>query len=385
MTARKPLLLIAAAVIAYGAFHVTQSKAPSTEVENAPLYPGLIDRLNDTRSINIQTADDSFTLQRDGERWTMVERDGFPVKFDMAKEALVQLSALKVREAKTAKPENYPTLGVTDVLAGDARRVTVRAEGDTPLADLLIGKGRAAKGVESPGHYVRRFGEQTAYLVEGDLGINGKRNDWMEAAIIDLPVERVRKVTLTHAGQTPVVVAKENPKVQLFALQGTPDGYESRSSAVISSIGGLLLDVRFEDVAAKAKVDGLVPRAIVEVQTFDGLVATIEQYDVKEKVLVSFDFAFNEELVLPVEAAPAPPAAPDAPSSPPPAETQDQLAKVKAEVEQLKSRTAGWVYELADYKTRIIDKKLEDLIKVKSEPMPTPEPIENMNSDPALN
>jgi len=232
---------------------------------------------------------------------------------------------------------------------------------------------------------VRRFGEQTAYLVEGDLGINGKRNDWMEAAIIDLPVERVRKVTLTHAGQTPVVVAKENPKVQLFALQGTPDGYESRSSAVISSIGGLLLDVRFEDVAAKAKVDGLVPRAIVEVQTFDGLVATIEQYDVKEKVLVSFDFAFNEELVLPVEAAPAPPAAPDAPSSPPPAETQDQLAKVKAEVEQLKSRTAGWVYELADYKTRIIDKKLEDLIKVKSEPMPTPEPIENMNSDPALN
>lgn len=385
MTARKPLLLIAAAAIAYGAFHVTQSKAPSTEVENALLYPGLIDRLNDTRSINIQTADDSFTLQRDGERWTMVERDGFPVKFDMAKEALVQLSALKVREAKTAKPENYPTLGVTDVLAGDARRVTVRAEGDTPLADLLIGKGRAAKGVESPGHYVRRFGEQTAYLVEGDLGINGKRNDWMEAAIIDLPVERVRKVTLTHAGQTPVVVAKENPKVQLFALQGTPDGYESRSSAVISSIGGLLLDVRFEDVAAKAKVDGLVPRAIVEVQTFDGLVATIEQYDVKEKVLVSFDFAFNEELVLPVEAAPAPPAAPDAPSSPPPAETQDQLAKVKAEVEQLKSRTAGWVYELADYKTRIIDKKLEDLIKVKSEPMPTPEPIENMNSDPALN
>ena len=84
MSARKPLLLIAAAVIAYGAFHVTQRKAPSTEVENAPLYPGLIDRLNDTRSINIQTANDSFTLKRDGERWAMVERDGFAVKFDLA-------------------------------------------------------------------------------------------------------------------------------------------------------------------------------------------------------------------------------------------------------------------------------------------------------------
>jgi len=385
MSARKPLLLIAAAVIAYGAFHVTQRKAPSTEVENAPLYPGLIDRLNDTRSINIQTANDSFTLKRDGERWAMVERDGFAVKFDLAKEALVQLSALKIREAKTAKPENYPTLGVTDTLAGDARRVTVRGESETPLADLLVGKGRAAKGVESPGHYVRRAGEQTAFLVEGDLGISGKRNEWMDASILDLPVDRVRKVTLTHAGQAPVVVAKANPQAQLFALQETPEGYESRSSAVISSIGGLLLDVRFEDVAAKGKVEGQVPRAIVEVQTFDGLVATIEQYDLKDQVFVSFDFAFNEELVLAADAAPAPPAVPGAPPAPPPVDTKAQIEKVKAEVEQFKARTAGWIYELADYKTRIIDKKIADLIKVKSEPMPTPEPIENMNSDPDMN
>lgn len=391
MTAKKPLLLVAAALIAYGAFHVTQRKAPSTEVANALLYPDLLDRLNDTRQIAISTGDDAFTLARAGEQWTMVERGGFPVKSAAAREALVQLSALKIREAKTSKPENYATLGVADELASgtDARRIIVSAADADVLVDLLVGKARTAKGVESPGHYVRRLGEPTAYLVEGDLGFAAKRNDWMDTQVLDLPVDRVRKVTITHVGNPPVVVSKENPQAQLFTLHDAPEGYESRSSAVVSSIGGLLLDVRFEDVAAKSAIEGLTPRAIVEVQTFDGLVATLEQYDVKEKVFVSFDFTFNEELVLasdaaPVAAADTPPASP-AGTAEAPVDAQDALAKVQAEVTRLKDQTAPWVYELAEYKTRIIDKKMADLIKVKSAPLPTPEPIENMRDDPDLN
>ncbi len=318
----------------------------------------------------------------------MVERDGFPVRFEMAKEALVQLAGLRVRERKTSKAENYATLGVTDEPAAgtETRHVTVRAADATTLVDLIVGKSRQTKGMESPGHYVRRAGEPTAWLVEGDLKLATKRNDWTETQVLDLPVDRVRRVTITHPEKRPVVVSKTDPKQQLFALHDAPAGYEARSSAVISSIGGLLLDVRFDDVAAVKRIDGLVPRTIVEVQTFDGLVATLEQYDVKEKNFVKFDFAFNPDLVYAAPAAGEPAAAvqPDAPQAAAPAApapTIKPASEVQAEIETLQEKTAPWVYALPDYKARIIDKQMEDLIKTKSPALPTPEPIERMGKE----
>jgi len=381
MNTRKLLLLVVAGLIAYGAYHVSQRKAPSTEVENALLYPGLLDQLNESRSIEIQTADDKFTLRREGEKWSMDERNGYPVHVDKVRAALVQLAALKIRESKTSKAENYPTLGVADTPASgsESRRVSVRGEADQPLVDLLIGKARQAKGVESPGHYVRRYGDATAYLVEGELGIAVKPNDWIETAIVDIPVERVRQVTLGHYGAQPVTVSKKDRKEQLFTLQNPPEGYDARSAAVVSSIGGLLLDMRLDDVIVSSKVEGGTPRTIVDVQTFDGLVATLEQYDLDGRVFVTFKFAFNPDSVTPAAKAVEPDApvkdagavaqaAPDASATP----------DVKAEVAALNAKVQGWAYELPDYKTRIIDKKMEDLVKVKGEPLPPVEPIETM-------
>jgi len=381
MNARKLLLLAVAGLIAYGAFQVAQRKAPSTEIQNALLYPGLLDQLNATRSIEIQTATGKFTLSRDGEKWSMVERNGYPVHVDKVREALVQLAGLKIRETKTSKPENYPTLGVTDTpeSGSDSRRVIVRGEAAEALADLIIGKARKARGVENPGHYVRRHGDATAYLVEGELGIAGKPNDWVETGVVDIPVDRVRQVTIAHYGAQPVTVAKKDRKEQLFTLQNPPKGYDARSSAVISSIGGLLLDVRLEDVIAASRVAGATPRTIVDVETFDGLAATLEQYDLDGRVFVTLKFAFNPDLVTPVapEAGKPGPAA-QAADAKAPATAQATPTDVKAEVEKLNAKVEGWAYELPDYKTRIIDKKMEDLIKVKGPPMPAVEPIEKM-------
>lgn len=385
MNANKALVLAAAALIAVGAYFVTREKAPSTEVANALLYPDLLDRLNDTRRMEIKGPGDAFTLKRDAEQWTMVERDGYPVRGELAKAALVQLADLRIRERKTSKSENYAALGVTDEPAagGEARRITVRGAGNAALADLIVGKARHAKGLESPGHYVRKAGEPTAWLVEGDLTVATKRNDWMDTQVLDLPVERVRRVTITHPDQQPVIVTKADPKQQLFTLHDAPQGYEARSSAVISSIGGLLLDVRFDDVAATSRVVGLVPRTIVEVQTFDGLVVTLEQYDAKDQTFVKFDFSFNPDLVYAAPETPA--AAPtDAASAPPetaPTPAIKPASEVQAEIDTLKKKTAPWVYALADYKVRIIDKKMEDLLKTRAPPMPTPEPIERMGKD----
>ena len=372
MNPKKLLIVVLAAGVAFGAFQVAHHRAPTRDIESAPLYPMLLEQLNDARRITVSVpGSEQLTIARQGERWGMVERGNFPVDASLVKELLLQVASLRIREAKTAKPELYPSLGVEELSAPKAAsRQLVIADGkNQALADLIIGKPRKARGNDSPGLYVRRAGEAGTWLVEGDLALKTKRNDWLETGIANVPVERVRKVTLAQPGQPDVAVAKASRKEQLFTLQEIPTGKEVKSVAQVSNIGGLLLDMRFDDVAAASKVAGLTPVRTATLETFDGLVATLSLYEVEGRRLARFGFEHNPALA---EAAPAPttqagaenPAGTEAPSAGKPAPS-DKPVDVAAEAKMLSEKTRDWAYQLPDYKLRTLDKQLDDLVKPK--------------------
>ncbi len=357
MNTRKIVIGAVATIVLLAAFQVTRDKAPTTEVTTHRLYPGLIDRINDARRIEIRAQDGAVTIAHDGERWVVASRDNFPARFERVKEALVQLTELDVLETKTSMPEKYGQIGVDEVenAGSTARRVAVYGDGGPPLLELLVGKERPATGLTPPSHYVRKAGEQGALLVQGALGFSAKTNDWLDNAIVDVAADRVRRITVNPREGAPVVITKASREAQFFDLDHVPKGSAPRSKALVSSLGGLLLGVAFDDVAKASIVEGLVPRTIVEVQTFDGLVTTLEEYDVKEKVYVKFGIAYNPDLVV---AAPA----------------ADTTRDVAAEAKALAAKVADWVYVLPEYKVRLIDRKLEDLIQPVEPPAPAAKP-----------
>lgn len=370
MNARKLSVIVAAVAVVAAAVYIAERKAPTTEVAAELLYPGLIERINDAARIELATREHALAITRLGNGWVIESRDNFPATFATVKQALVQLAELRILEAKTAKPENYARIGVEDIASekSGSRLVSVYGPEKALLASLLIGKERLGKGLGSPAHYVRKSGEGTAYLVDGDLTFSANMNDWLDAAVANIPAERIRRVAINPYEGQPVVISKTARNDQFFNLEGVPPGFEPRSKAEVSSIGSLLLDLNFEDVAAASKLAGLVPRTIVEVQTFDGLVATIEQYDLKEFVYAKFSFAFNPDLVVAEPAADKPAA--DKPAAEKPG--------VDDEVKKLNEKVSGWAYVLPDYKLRLIDKKIGNLIK-KVEPPP---PKENAGKAP---
>jgi hypothetical protein len=129
MKTKTLLLLIATVLVVLGAYQVTRSKAPSTNVESALLYPALLEALNDAQSVEIANSKERFRITRDGERWVMADRDGFPVETTLVRSLLMEVAALKIREEKTAKPENYPTIGVEDLSAPNAGGVELSVQG----------------------------------------------------------------------------------------------------------------------------------------------------------------------------------------------------------------------------------------------------------------
>lgn len=373
MSAKKLAAVVLALAMAYGAFHVANRQAPTQDVESALLYPQLLEQLNDVRKIAIGLPEDRITLARSGDGWVLADRDNFPVSGAMVKELLIQLAAFRIREAKTSKPENYASLGVEDLTVpkSGARQITLLDGADKPLADLLVGKDRKSKGADSPAYFVRRAGEAGTWLVEGDLTLKTRRNDWLDVNVVNVPVERVRRSSLLEEGQPAVVVAKNSPKEQLFTLQDIPAGKEAKSVALVSNVGGLLLDLRFEDVAAASKVAALRPKRTAVVETFDGLMVTLKQYEVDGKPWASLAFEHRPEAAIPLEAPPP------AESKDPDGEASDSSAAPKApdvaaEVKALTEKTAPWVYQLPDYKLRTLEKSLADLTKPKDRRPPPP-------------
>ncbi|MBI2800811.1 MAG: DUF4340 domain-containing protein [Gammaproteobacteria bacterium] len=366
----RPLItFIIASVVLVGAWRITQRKAPTGDVQTVELYPGFIDKINDVRSITVKNKDGAVTVARAGDRWTVRSLDDYPANVATVKQALVQLASLKIVDTKTSNAAKYAQIGVEDVTSPDARSRLVTVTGASTSPALLIGKERAAKSPMAPGHYVRRAGETNALLVEGELGFSAKASDWLDSTVADLSVDRVHQVTIKPHDGKPFTVQKANPQEQLYTLAEVPAGFEVRARATVSSIGGLLLDAKFERVMAASKLAGLTPRASAVVETFDGLIGTVDAYDVDKAVYMTLKFALQpaQAMAAPTTTTPKASGAAPAPAN---ASALKKPADVTTEVEELNKRVAGWAYVLPDYKSRLLDKKIDDLIK-KKESQPT--------------
>ena len=363
-----PITLVIAAVVAVGAWYVSQQKSPTTEIAQSLLYPAFLDQVNATQTLRVEGPAGVVSIARAGEQWVVQEYGDYPARSDLVRQTLLQLGNLRIVEAKTAKAENYPALEVEDRQDGSAKSRAVRAlDADgKALLDLLVGKSRPPRAMNPPGHFVRRAGEANAWLVEGELTLGATAQDWIDTQVVDLPVDRVRQVTIAPAKGKPIVVNKANPEVQLYTLAEVPAGTEVKARATVSSMGGLLLDARLEKVRAASELDGQVPSATAEVETFDGLTVKLARYDFEGGVWVTLEAIHTPERVVAPTAAPAPEKPIEEMNAAPAPAGLKKPEEVAEEARSINARVKGWAYALPSYKTRLLEKSLDDLLKKKT-------------------
>jgi hypothetical protein len=373
--------LVLAVVLVAMAWKVSTDKAPQTEVTRAALYVGLLDQLNEVARIELRTAKEHTTLRREGEQWMVASLDNFPAEPAAVKRLLLGLADLQIVETKTSLPENYARIGVADAGDGsDSLQVELHDAKDARLLAVLVGHKR--EGGQQSQRYVRRVGEPQSYLVNGKVDVSADAITWLDAHIVDIDTARVRRVTIAPGDGAAVTIVKNKALDNFFELKDVPAGKVPRSKALVSSLGSLLLDLRFTHVAAAAGFADAKPLRQTTVQTFDGLVVHIDEFEADGKRYARFDFAYDASLVDATAAGEAaavkvdePPLVPGAEPNKP-AESTAPKESVEQEVARLKARSAAWVYELPDFKQKILTKRLDDLVQVPGqEETPVPEAL----------
>ena len=345
----RPLSFIAFAVVSLallaGAVYTVVTERGTTTVAtgNAPMFPDLKAHINDAGEIEVANNAGHLTIKREGEDWKLVEKQGYPVPFDKPKDLLIALADLKMLEPKTKDATRYERLAVQDIgpKASDAVRITVKDRADKTLAAAIFGRrNESLYGKMGGGTYLRRVGEDQAWLAEGTVKVGVTHKEWVDRIIVDLKKKDVKRVAMHHPGDGSFVASKADANRKNLTLERMPEGRKLKSDGEIDGIVEIMDKLDLEDVKKATDVEFPVPGHSVEFATFDGMIVRVEATSPKQYVY----WAKFSARVAPEAAEPD---------------------KVRAEVEKINARVNGWAYEIAAGYGEKVMKKLEELLDEK--------------------
>lgn len=351
------LFVTVAAAIGAGAVILSRDTGTGVRGEGRILFPELAAKVNDVRRIKVTRGGGTATLvgtETDGEvRWKLEELYGYPVPLSSVRAVAAGLARVAAIEAKTTMPSKYPKIRVEKPEGKDSRSALVELFGKDggKLAELIVGLQKPS--FTGPGQlYVRRPGEERAWLARGKVEVPEKLRDWVDRAIIEVDLPRVRETTLYVPGQKPLRVYKEKERDQDFIVEGMPEGYELKELFGAEDIARSIQNLYFEEVRPNSEIGiDITAQPRARYVTFDGLIVEAWMKEADKKKWVTFRARENPEL-LPADKL-----------------DKDRVAK---DVAKINSVNEGWAYTISDFETKNLSKTLEGMIQPKPGSQPEP-------------
>jgi hypothetical protein len=310
--------------------------------------------LNSAASLTITAKGKTFTVYLKDGTWVVKEMADYPADISLVRKALVGVSELRPHEAKTRDPQRLAKLELEDPKGKDAqsKQLTVKDKDGRVLADVIIGKSNNTNvilGKEMV--YVRRAGDNQAWLAEGDPTLKAEALDWILRNVVDVDVERVKDVeTKSMKGELVLHIAKEKPEDKEYAVKNLPAGRKPKEARMIAYVAEALDNATLDDVKKVADID--FEKSGVATGTwrsFDGLVIKVKMAEVDKKFWVSLAAEVDEAALL---------------TEKPKADSKLKDADaVRKEAAEINSRVRAWAYHLPTTSSRFMQYKLDDVME----------------------
>ena len=388
------LVFIAVTVVAVvAAVAISQQRAPQTRKETPLLFPDLAAKVNEVNELQIRDGVGELTVRRVSGVWRVAEGDDYPALIDKVKQTVVGAADLRVVAEKTQNPDLHKRLGVENPKSkgAESHLLTLKSDGEE-LASFIMGKARRSQSPShSPGFYARLPGQAQALLVEGGLEISADVAEWIKRDIVDIEGVEVSDIRISHREGPEVILKRATPEDDLV-LQNIPAGKEQESEYAIVRLAGLMANMYVNGVKRADRFDSAAPEANIEVQTFDGLLATAQVHSEDGKTYAQFSFAAAPEAEATEASAGGAEAGDEgaeagdggAETGDEGAEAGDEGAETGAEgaeaaptpaekAQALNALTAGWAYQLSESKAELFTKPQSELVR---------DPPSNANATP---
>src|SRR6185437_14179154 len=339
MNSRNLLILVGLGIVALaGGWYFGTAMTPSQQrsIDAGQLmFPDLAPKLQQAARIEVVHQGRSTAIERNGDRWGMAERGGYPVQETKLRGMLTALTELRLVEPRTADPAQFAALGVEDPDAKDSNSNLLRVLDGSgkPILAVIVGHRRVRTQGNVPEQvYVRRPGEKQSWLAEGSLQVDADPQLWLDRDVMNLDHARIAKVSVTRGTET-LTFARDGDKLVLTA----PAEHPKLEDYKVEDVARALELLTFEDVGR----DDAPPGDAVGTSVFtttDGLTVTAQLFQ-----------------------APKDPARPDADRQVAARFNVTGDDKAKPEADRLSARLAGWTFRLGSWKQKALAPGLADL------------------------
>ena len=371
------LLLATVASVGLAGWAVVERQVPAaSRTVDEPLFAGFDQRLADVAAVQVKAAGETVTLRKDGDTWRVVERGGYPADPAKLREVARAVAGLQLVEAKTASGDRLPRLELGDPSAEGAKSKLVTFEGadGKPIASVVIGKSKYNLfGGSRGGVYVRRQGEDQAWLAAGEVTLPSDIMGWIDKDVASLPEKDIVRVTLGEGGADPIVISRPEPGADKLVLDRPPETGKV-DDEVLSRVASTLDNLSMIGVRKADDEPMPADAPVARFETADGIVvtvtSTVEGQGEKEEHWLAMQVAEGQPVAAPEPPAPAPAAAaapaadaaePEQAAATPAAdEAKPEEATAVAEtvppakplaerVAELKAKVEGWQFQVPSY------------------------------------
>lgn len=359
MRSKALLILVLLTVVVAVAAVVAQRDTSSVAGAGEPLFPAMLDNINDITTVIGVGGGETFTLVRDGERWVVSEKHRFPANQDDARQLILGAARLTRIEPKTSNPDLYAKIGIDDIHAenGNAVQYTFKNAAGDALADIIIGNSRLGRAdPQASEYFVREPAMAQTWLVQGKLpdaiGVIG----WLDDRVLKVDRDRVHRVTVEHPDGAIIRVGKKRPSQKTFDLLDVPEGTELDSKWKVSDLGRSLATLDLADVIPASQASVSDDGRKVEMTTFDGLRVVLRSVEDGERTLARIYASFDVSAAVPEFL-------PGGVQSEGESELLLSADAVREEADRINQDSQNWIYVVPDYRANYMSITKEELIK----------------------
>jgi hypothetical protein len=360
MMRRKSLLVLILVTVAVAvAAVVTQTDTSKVAGGGKPLFPALLDDINDITTVVGVGRGEKFTLVREGDRWVVSEKHGFPADQAAARQLVLGTARLTRIEPKTSNPDLYAKIGLDDIHAedGNAVQYTFKNADGHALAEIIIGNSRLGRAdPQSSEYFVREPAMAQTWLVEGKLPDAIGIMEWLDDKVLEIDRDRVHRVTAAHPDGAIVRVGKKKPSQKTFDLLDVPEGTQIESKWKVSDLGRAVATLDMTDVIPASQASVSDDGRKVEMTTFDGLRVVLRSVKDGERTLARIHASFDESAV-------APEFLPGGAQAEGESELLHSADAVREEADRINRESQNWIYVVPDYRAKYMSVTKEELIK----------------------
>ncbi|MGB1260422.1 MAG: DUF4340 domain-containing protein, partial [Akkermansiaceae bacterium] len=245
-------------------------------------------------TITLTQGEDSTQIVRTSQHeWGVANRENYPPDYELLKNLLGALHALKVTQGYPAKEENFGRFGLlesSETVGEQGLRITIKAKDGSTIADVMFGKYNGTG--QAAGRYMRSYADTSGVYAVGETfpGVAATPESWLDKDFIK--VEQLQSIAVS-APADPSFAAW---KVSRSAVTGPTaqfklDGMSEKETMKLTStteLRSLFGYVAFQDVLdAKTVQETSHPDAklkrIATLTTMDGLTYTLTYWPQKAK------------------------------------------------------------------------------------------------------